>query len=89
MNNKLSSYSTVADALNFFNLYPSLDFGGFEVVDGLVSDEQVPFLFLFIVVELENGTAHVDCFQLIQCLPPFLNYFTIDFSEAHFSKSYF
>jgi hypothetical protein len=60
-----------------------------EVEHPQVRNQDVAFLLLLVVVELEDRTAQ----QHVLCVPstvhPFLNSFTIDLSLAQFSKSTF
>lgn len=60
MQDELSADLTETDGLNFIGFYSSFDVGPFQVVHGLVGNQQSPLLLLFVVIEFEDGAAHVD-----------------------------
>lgn len=66
MYDKLGSDFADGDGSNFIDIDFSFDGGVFEVVDSEIGDEDIPFLFLFVVIEFEDGAAEDDILSVLE-----------------------
>ena len=94
MDYELSAYFADGDGLDFLYVYFALDGlseGGLtrvlEVIEAVVSDEDIPLLLLLVVVELENQAAQKDSLCISQEIPPVFSYLTMLLSCPQFNRS--
>lgn len=57
---KFTANFAKADSFDLLDFDSSLDIGTLKVIDSQTGNEEASFLFFLVVIELENGAAHVD-----------------------------